>query len=85
MKKWRKEKYERKKIKGVQLNEIFPLYNLWSYTRVRVPFASKSCSAVTMKQHSCEDEGKDAGVSHTLHLLQFESYMKVGALPYYRV
>lgn len=46
--------WKKKNIKGVQLNKIFPFYNLWSYTRVRVPFASKSCSAVTMKQHSEE-------------------------------
>lgn len=71
MKKWKRKRRKEEIIKESK-SKRYSLFITCEVTlRVRVPFASKSCSAVTAKQHSgngegCEDEGKDAGVRGTL-------------------
>lgn len=90
MEKWTNEgRRKEKKIKGAQLKEMFPFHKLWSYTKVRVPYASKSCSAMIIKWHSGERGGLWGcgeawrSENYTLDLLLFQSYTKSRVLLFY--
>lgn len=83
-----KKRRKEKSIIRTQFKEMFPFYNLWSYIKARVPFASTSCSEVIIKCLTGKRRGLwgcgEAWRSQNcmLDLLSFESYMKSRVLLY---